>query len=90
MPYLEAIHQALLWLHSVYGAVSTFLIVLVIYQAYLLRRSQKTTDAIREQLTSIMEHNVQIQREFIVALTELRIVCERFPCAPSRGSDDKD
>lgn len=77
MPYLNEIQHLLQWLHSVYGAVSTFLIVLVVYQAYLLRRAQAISEAIRLHLTEVMEHNVVIQREFVVALTELRIVVER-------------
>ncbi len=77
MPDLSSLQNLLEWVHSVYGAVSTFLIVLVVYQAYLLRRSQQISESVREQLTTVMEHNVSIQREFVVALTELRIVVER-------------
>ena len=77
MSYLGGIQEILEWVHSVYGAVSTLLIVLVVYQAYLLRRSQAISESTRIQLTEVLEHNVAIQVEFVMALTELRIVIER-------------
>jgi len=79
MPYLDELKTLLEWLMNVYGAVSTVLIVLVVYQAYLLRRSHKEASYTREHLVEMMEKNLLVQREFVVALTELRIVVERTP-----------
>ena len=79
MPYLDELKTLLEWLMNVYGAVSTVLIVLVVYQAYLLRRSHREAEYTRVHLVEMMEKNLLVQREFVVALTELRIVVERTP-----------
>ena len=77
MPDLTSLQNLLEWVHSVYGAVSTFLIVLVVYQAYLLRRTHREALSARVQLTDMMEKNLRVQRKFVVALTELRHIVER-------------
>ena len=77
MPYLDELRTLLEWLMNVYGAVSTVLIVLVVYQAYLLRRSHKETEYTRIHLIEMMERNLAVQHEFISSLTELRIIVER-------------
>ncbi len=77
MPYLGELQTLLEWLLNVYGAVSTVLIVLVAYQAYLLRRSHKEAEYTRVHLIKMMERNLQVQHEFISALTELRLIVER-------------
>ncbi len=77
MPDFTSIQHLLEWVHSVYGAVSTFLIVLVVYQAYLLRRTHREALEARVQLTAMMEKNLRVQRKFVVALTELRYLIAR-------------
>ena len=74
---ISSLQNLLEWVHSVYGAVSTFLIVLVVYQAYLLRRTHREALQARELLTGMMEKNLRVQRKFITALSELRVVIAR-------------
>ncbi len=74
---ITSLQSLLEWVHSVYGAVSTFLIVLVVYQAYLLRRTHREALQARELLTAMMEKNLRVQRQFSTALSELRVVIAR-------------
>lgn len=72
MPWVSEFQTFVSWLIDAYGAVSSILVCVVIYQAYQLRQEQKEAREMRLENALAQQKMVESQLSAVTALHELK------------------